>query len=427
MIIFDLFWFLFPSEIKENRLKTVKSTQQYVALQRRRLFLLILYNIMFPYWSCVVPLFVIAGANAGNLEQYFVLTLFVLSHFFWSFLLHTPQTYSDDIYNGNTMCNSRHRQNVLNNNNDDVDLDWDDDRRINRDQVQALERDGERKSTPSVMRVICLCECWKELFLCKLISCGLLLGYGVALLGTYVITILGGSGTDEERNSLKQHVQVGAIVVMYAMFFVSLIKLFRYNGPFFKELVTRDKGMSDWDVLLRVFSMRFPDDLFPVHLSASDSFRSSADLFLRLKTLANTTMFYGTVENAMNHRLNDDTNTWKLLTESNLSADTQLHFLQMLHYYLTEGMSLQVGQFLSIELDESHILANIQATVDEFSTAKGSLCIRYTYVLYTICCFVWKYSCGLFLLRRVPDVNVSVDIAPTIPNPTFEIENPLST
>jgi hypothetical protein len=427
-------------EDKNGRFSTIPVTRRYVQKQRLYLFLHLLNNVMLPYWTCVVPLFVLAGSSFGSLEQYFVLILYILTEVFWSFLCMTPTRYPQEAVSGHTM----RERDVLG-------------KELKPESLLALERAGRRKSTPSLLRVLCLSESWKELFLGKLITCIILFVYAMVILAAYIMNTSVDGG-----KSISSSVNVSTAATMYVTFFVSLYYVFTYNGPFYRDLVTREKGLSDWRIFIKIFTTRFPDDVFPCELTFWDCFRPSADILVELRTLSAIAAFYRvdgdpydlearlTASEALEEeaktineaRMNDDDNdndalhkkerlfstmsvsttstisqfpfandrdrqnsvdilsdddrftdnSWELISRSPMTPSAQLGFLYMMHAYITEGMSKQVGVFLEKKRLQGERLAQMLAIVDEHRSCYDLCSFCQVILWYRVCC-CWCQCC----------------------------------
>ena len=323
-------------------LNNLSETQKYASKQRYILFGFFVLNMLRPYGSTILPLFVLAGTNSSSLEQYFFLFIFLIALIIYSVLKYVDHNYPKEV----SIAKYATRSSEI----------------INSTYSRQLRTFWEKfTSAPSLMKCICFLEGWREAPIVKKITCSTLLLYGFYLLYIY-FSIVFARHNNSEKHSLEKKVPLPTVIVLFISFFITLYSLYTYESPFFAEMVTNPTALESYIddelkkpevlerideeykkkfdkrswldkltgndkpnegviippipedekrqmvldfhdlnkqrllygsfVLQSIFSTTFIDEYYPLHLVWTDMFRSSSDILAQLRTLSSVVHFH---------------------------------------------------------------------------------------------------------------------------------------
>ena len=294
-----------------------------------------------PYWSTILPLFVLAGTNSSSLEQYFFLFMFLIALIIWSTMKYVDHYYPMEVL----LVKGAVRSSEI----------------LNTGYTQPKTVYEKFTSTPSLLKCICFLEGWREAPIVKKITCSSILAYGFYLLYIY-FSIVFARHNNSEKHSLEKKVPLPTVIVLFISFFITLYSLYTYESPFFAEMVTNPTALESYiddelkkpevlerideeykkkfdkrswldkltgndkpnegviippipedekrqmvlefheqykesllygsHVLMKIFSTTFIDEYYPLHLVWTDMFRSSADVLTQLRTLSSVVHFH---------------------------------------------------------------------------------------------------------------------------------------
>ncbi len=247
-----------PSHQPKLQFQTLLQTRKYFWKQRTILFGFFIVNMLRPYGTPVLPLFVLAGSRAVGLETVFLEIVLIIGLLMWRLMQRISHSYPKECAcQGGKIINYRYKKHYhhqqQSEDNQKIDLlpkerSRSDSRSLfsrtpsSARSVQNLQEAGKVISAPSLLKCICFLEGWREAKLVKRVTCITLFSYSIYLVVLYLRTILhvhnNTQAQSEARRHLMSEVSPFTVVVLYLSFLITLYSLFSYESPFFEEMVS---------------------------------------------------------------------------------------------------------------------------------------------------------------------------------------------
>ncbi len=245
----------------KQQFETIQQTRKYFSIQRTILFGFFITNMLRPYLSAVVPLFVLAGSQSAGLETYFYALIFIIGLIMWmlmKFVSHSyPKECGQSIVNYfDEKTNKANRELLDVNSNSITKQPTSTTRSVSTasTSIQSLQNAGKHISAPSLLKCIMFLEGWREAELVKRVTTIILLGYGVFLLYLYITLKYGheasvpDTSVDQTQPQTQKAPSVSpqTLVVLYITFLTTVYSIYMYDGPFFEEMVSNPTASATY-------------------------------------------------------------------------------------------------------------------------------------------------------------------------------------